>query len=801
MLKEDMSKGDEESNKFWENFWMLPTTAEDVFAIFTPRNLRKLKKEQPGNLRMLVEQSVLQMRQMVRIPAAKATEYHFQALNCVRILTRVIPFLFEGDCTGLAQSIFWDKRKERKDETLSEATSKPTKALGGNPDKDSKAADAGEQVETCLAKLLIHIVLQMLFLPGFTVGHPEYSSDKKTGTGCALRGADSQLIWANGVGSDSMPSATPIDRASFDQNRTELLRLLMVCFSGTLYKSAECYNPYADKWLQFVASEECPHTANLFLSLLNCACTYDPSSSIPYAGALLTDYRESMVDISLHVLLILLDFSPPVARSTLKVPEKGDGQPSLFDTQGVKGEHPDNSKVRQAAPAAAAATTACATSPALPAVTAGGEAEVASAAGSNEGSLKTRDVSNTSSGSPVTPPPPVPPTINRVTFRGQPQNVFRKYLTSLDQSADFNLIFNGITGLLNNVHEANNTYLPNSLKQIESHQELLVLLWKLLDENRAFMTYILKYQDITLLLMPLAYFMFVGRNDPAKIGLIHICTFILLLLSGERNFGVALNKPFTTQLPVKLALFTGNHADLLVVVFHKLVVNGSKKLKTLHSCLLTIICNISPYAKTLSNVASQKLLSLFQIFASPRFIFRAPAAHQYVFFLLDIFNNLIQYQYEGNLHLVYAIVRRKGLFEALQNLPSKLADAAKWNQAAAGDKAFVPTEAWLQTWRPRMPLDPILRLLHYLEPQVKFLCTSDGCVDEAGVLKFLHNTTMVGLLPVPHPIVIRKYQPNQFTNLWFTTFIWGVIFLRNQELPFFDVKTIKLFAVTEVSID
>lgn len=39
---------------------------------------------------------------------------------------------------------------------------------------------------------------------------------------------------------------------------------------------------------------------------------------------------------------------------------------------------------------------------------------------------------------------------------------------------------------------------------------------------------------------------------------------------------------------------------------------------------------------------------------------------------------------------------------------------------------------------------------------------------------------MVGLLPVPHPIVVRKYNPNEFTNLWFTTFTWGVIFLQHH---------------------
>ena len=34
--------------------------------------------------------------------------------------------------------------------------------------------------------------------------------------------------------------------------------------------------------------------------------------------------------------------------------------------------------------------------------------------------------------------------------------------------------------------------------------------------------------------------------------------------------------------------------------------------------------------------------------------------------------------------------------------------------------------------------------------------------------------------PVPHPIIIRKYQPNRYTCLWFTAFQWGVIFMHNQ---------------------
>ena len=49
---------------------------------------------------------------------------------------------------------------------------------------------------------------------------------------------------------------------------------------------------------------------------------------------------------------------------------------------------------------------------------------------------------------------------------------------------------------------------------------------------------------------------------------------------------------------------------------------------------------------------------------------------------------------------------------------------------------------------------------------------------ESEVLEYLKNGTLVGLLPVPHPIIIRKYQPSDNTEVWFHTYIWGVIYVR-----------------------
>lgn len=56
---------------------------------------------------------------------------------------------------------------------------------------------------------------------------------------------------------------------------------------------------------------------------------------------------------------------------------------------------------------------------------------------------------------------------------------------------------------------------------------------------------------------------------------------------------------------------------------------------------------VSPYLKTLSMVASVKLLHLLEAFSTPWFLFSAPSNHHLVFFLLEIFNNIIQYQFDG----------------------------------------------------------------------------------------------------------------------------------------------------------
>lgn len=46
-------------------------------------------------------------------------------------------------------------------------------------------------------------------------------------------------------------------------------------------------------------------------------------------------------------------------------------------------------------------------------------------------------------------------------------------------------------------------------------------------------------------------------------------------------------------------------------------------------------------------VAATKLLHLLEAFSTPWFLFSSPQNHHLVFFLLEVFNNIIQYQFDG----------------------------------------------------------------------------------------------------------------------------------------------------------
>uniref|UniRef100_A0A673KGT6 Protein HID1-like n=1 Tax=Sinocyclocheilus rhinocerous TaxID=307959 RepID=A0A673KGT6_9TELE len=751
---------------FWDQFWAdTATTVQDVFALLPAAEIRAVREESPSNLATLCYKAVEKLVQGAESGCPTEKEKQI-VLNCARMLSRILPYIFEDqDWRGF----FWS-----------------TIPGAGRMD-DMEDEDEGARP---LAESLLLALADLLFCPDFTVqshkkGRPDSVEDMRSLDSC-------EYIWEAGVGFAQSPPLNYIH----DINRTELLRLLLTCFSEAMYLPPTSDSSILNPWVTFFCSTENRHALPLFTSLLNVVCAYDPVGyGIPYNHLLFSDYREQLVEQAVQILIVTLDTPHPIMYTTSTHME-------------------------------------------------------------------------------------------------------------IHREEDYDFVLKGLARLLTN--PLTQTYLPNSTKKIQFHQELLVLFWKLCDFNKKFLFFVLKSSDVLDILVPILYYLNDARADQSRVGLMHISVFILLLLSGERNFGVRLNKPYSLHVPMDIPVFTGTHADLLIMVFHKIITSGHQRLQPLYDCLLTIVVNVSPYLKSLSMVAANKLLHLLEAFSTTWFLFSAPQNHHLVFFLLEAFNNIIQYQFDGNCNLVYAIIRKRNVFHQLANLPSdpttiqkalqrkrtspdaisrtssqetvsmegsqpavpaepgtlkaslvampgidKLTEKSQVSEdgtmvavpqtespqtpehsAAAGTSDtesisgrdnevsgdvfyteaemarrrlssssssaishWNPKPDWVLSWKSKLPLQTIMRLLQVLVPQVEKICIDKGLTDESEILKFLQHGTLVGLLPVPHPILIRKYQANAGTAMWFRTYMWGVIYLRNVDPPIWYDTDVRLFEI------
>jgi hypothetical protein len=174
-------------------------------------------------------------------------------------------------------------------------------------------------------------------------------------------------------------------------------------------------------------------------------------------------------------------------------------------------------------------------------------------------------------------------------------------------------------------------------------------------------------EDVTKLAIPILHYIHTSRKDLNQVGIATLGTFIIMVLSAERDFAIALNKIFSVSFKTELPHFIGNHADYLILACYQIIADGHVELG-LGEWLLSIIANVTPYVKTLSQEASAKLVKLFDKFSKSRHVISplltgAGAVYRrYLTYLLQSFNNSIQYQYDGNVHLAYAIVEYRDTF-------------------------------------------------------------------------------------------------------------------------------------------
>ncbi|ANB11014.1 hypothetical protein AWJ20_3809 [Sugiyamaella lignohabitans] len=276
---------------YWVKYWTEPNSVFDVFTLLSSADIRKTRDGNLANLETLIKVVYFRLKELRNsrsfphndIAPAK------ELLNCVRILTKILPFVYEKDTDEIREweeKVFW--------QTTSDKTSDTSHLQGIAPD-------------------LINITLDLLFIEGFTIPIGQANSS----------------IWEPGVGSNTVQQPTH----EMLSNRVEILRFLLTLVSDCLYQNQVDVAVKGSKYLTYVVTNPDKRVVMTVLcSLLNTSLRYSPAGKVPYDHMLISDRNRQLVIYSVQLLVVLLVYPIPevpdfsIGSSSRLIPKSGSGR-------------------------------------------------------------------------------------------------------------------------------------------------------------------------------------------------------------------------------------------------------------------------------------------------------------------------------------------------------------------------------------------------------------------------------------------------------------------------------------------
>lgn len=210
-----------EDDPYWVNYWTLPESVEDVFTLFSTSDIRKTRDEAPENFQTLVLvlcRKMFELRRDHRFPSNEAPELHM--LNCLRIMTRIVPFIFEDEAFETRVDNFMWTPSVKSDKQQGSDSKKPLD-LAVDYARSWETQSVGDETHV-LAEDLIKTLIDLLFFCGFTI--PSSYGNEKVVYG----------IWETGVGC-TVPMGTT---KQFESNKIETLRCILAVTSRGMYRHA-----------------------------------------------------------------------------------------------------------------------------------------------------------------------------------------------------------------------------------------------------------------------------------------------------------------------------------------------------------------------------------------------------------------------------------------------------------------------------------------------------------------------------------------------------------------------------------
>lgn len=262
------------SDTYWTKFWTEPNSAYDVFTLFTALDIRKTRDSHLENLETLLTVVSNRMFQLYDHRSFPHPEFApaKEMLNCLRILSRVLPYIYE----------------QRSDPQIREWEHKFFWSVSDNSEAGTVAP---------LGQRLADTAFDLLFYSRFTVPHNSGSRAKVV-----------HYIWETGVG-----CTTPLSiNHEHISNRVEVLRFLLALSSDVMYYPSGLVAAKGSKAITHMVTKTNKHHAMAILcSLLNITLKYSSGWKVPYEHVLISDRNRQLVIYSVQFLLVLLTYTVP----------------------------------------------------------------------------------------------------------------------------------------------------------------------------------------------------------------------------------------------------------------------------------------------------------------------------------------------------------------------------------------------------------------------------------------------------------------------------------------------------------
>ncbi|KAH3675144.1 hypothetical protein WICMUC_002800 [Wickerhamomyces mucosus] len=328
--------GDDE---YWKMFWEKPNKSEDIFNIISYQDCKIIQESNKLNFSNLILKIALKLVSETNNSATVEEFNKKHIINCVRILTKILPIAFEAYSESELDKIFWNLNYYNFSDKLSETVNseenetsvfnsfkKPLSSSNIFKDniaqkvKNSLSSSKVEDVDSILrnsqslGQQLLYTLVDLLFITNFTV-----DSDYNDVNNSMDYKIDYKL-WENGIGRQGKFN---IPNPSLDSNRLEVLRLLIILTSANQFSLTP--STLVDHGSRFLTVLTCSlpriKGLNLLYSLLNLVCrsckTDNEINGLAYPKNSESEFvnyknlRKLTVTYSLQLLSVLIIYPIP----------------------------------------------------------------------------------------------------------------------------------------------------------------------------------------------------------------------------------------------------------------------------------------------------------------------------------------------------------------------------------------------------------------------------------------------------------------------------------------------------------